>query len=178
MAGPNPVRLDAQAHVGREPEPLPGPGRIGYMPSVADELPLGGSTAVVECRLADELDLDVAVEALDGAYKLVLGVVVRGRPRVWRDLVLMLERTHRQGVANDHPPVRRLPGRLEHIRARHVGDCRWVVDPERSEAEEAGLAVEQAAEDAGRVEAGNGEPVDRSVRGHERAGVAVGEERV
>ena len=43
---------------------------------------------------------------------------------------------------------------------------------------EAALAVEQAAEDAGRVEAWNAEPVDRAVGRDERARVAVGQERV
>ena len=55
---------------------------------------------------------------------------------------------------------------------------RRVVDPERREPEEAGLAIEQAAEHARRVEARDAEPVDRAVRRDERARVAVGEERV
>ena len=53
-----------------------------------------------------------------------------------------------------------------------------MVDPERREAEEPGLAVEQAAEHARRVEAWNAEPVDRPVGRDERARVAVREERV
>ncbi len=59
-----------------------------------------------------------------------------------------------------------------------VGARGRVVDPERREAEEAGLAVEQAAEHARRVEARDAEPVDRPVGRDERARVAVGEERV
>ena len=51
-------------------------------------------------------------------------------------------------------------------------------DLERAEAEEAGLAVEEAAEDARRVEARNAEPVDRAVGSDERTRVAVGQERV
>ena len=43
---------------------------------------------------------------------------------------------------------------------------------------EPGLAVEQVAEDARRVEARNAEPVDRSVGRDQGAGVAVGEEGV
>ena len=42
----------------------------------------------------------------------------------------------------------------------------------------AGLAVEQAAEDARGVEARHAQPVDGPVRRHERARVAVGEEGV
>jgi hypothetical protein len=53
-----------------------------------------------------------------------------------------------------------------------------VVDPEGPEAKASGLPVEQAAEHARRVEAGHAEPVDRPIGGHERVGVAVGQERV
>src|SRR5206468_5883271 len=49
---------------------------------------------------------------------------------------------------------------------------------ERTEAEEAGLAVEQAAEDARRVEARHAQPVDRAVGRDERTGMAVGEKCV
>ena len=79
-----------------------------------------GVAAVVERRLADELDLDVALEALDRAHEHVLGVVVGRRPRVRRDLVLVVARAHRQRVADDDPAGRRLPGRHEHVRARLV----------------------------------------------------------
>ena len=53
-----------------------------------------------------------------------------------------------------------------------------MVDAERPELEEPGLAVEQAGEDAGRVEARHAEPVDRPVRSDQRTRVAVREERV
>ena len=76
--------------------------------------------AVVEHGLADELDLDVSVEALDGADEHVVGVVVGRRARVRRDLVLVVPRSHRQRSTNDDPPARRLPGRLEDIRPRLV----------------------------------------------------------
>ena len=59
-----------------------------------------------------------------------------------------------------------------------VGARRRDVDAERPEAERARLPVEQAAEHARRVEAGDAQPVDRAVRRHERAGVAVGQEGV
>ena len=49
-----------------------------------------GRAAVVEDRLADELDLDAPVEALDGAHEQVVGVVVGGRAGVRRDLVLVV----------------------------------------------------------------------------------------
>ena len=53
-----------------------------------------------------------------------------------------------------------------------------VVDPEGPEPEVARLAVEQGAEHAGRVEAGEAQPVDRPVGRDQGAGVAVGQERV
>ena len=67
----------------------------------------------------------------------VLGVVVRGRPRVRGDRVLVIGRPHRQGVADDYPPGRRLPRRHEHIRAGLVVPGRRMVDVVRREAERA-----------------------------------------
>ena len=134
--------------------------------------------AVVEDRLADELDLDPAVEALHGAHEHVVGVVVGGRARVRRDLVLVIVRAHRQRRADDDPAVRRLPRRLEDVRSRDVHTRRRVVDAERRQSERPGTTIEQAAEHARRVEPRHAEPVDRAVRGDERPGVAVREERV
>ena len=51
-------------------------------------------------------------------------------------------------------------------------------DAARRQLEVAGAAVEQRREGAGRVEAGQAEPLDRAVVGDEGAGVAVGEEAV
>ena len=59
-----------------------------------------------------------------------------------------------------------------------VGARRRHVDAVRREPEVAGAAVEQAAEDARAVERGHAQPVDRPVRRHQRAGVAVGQEGV
>src|SRR5262249_59558359 len=53
-----------------------------------------------------------------------------------------------------------------------------MVDPERSESEEPGLAVEEAAEDTRSIEARHTEPVDRAVGCDERSRVAVRKERV
>ena len=111
-------------------------------------------TAVVEGGLADELDLDSAVQALHRPHEHVVGVVVGRRPRVRRHRVLVIPGTERERVSDDGPARRRLPGRLEDVRPRQVGPCRRVGDPERAEAEEARFAVEEAAEDAGSVEGG------------------------
>ena len=108
----------------------------------------------------------------------MLGVIVRRRPRVRGDRVLVIGRPHRQGVADDHPAGRRLPRRHEDIRAGLVVPGGRMVDVVRREPERPRLAVEQAPEDARRVEAWNAEPVDRAVGRDERTRVAVGQERV
>ena len=50
--------------------------------------PLGRGAPVVEDRLADELHLDAALDALDRPHQQVVAVVVGGRARVRRDGVL------------------------------------------------------------------------------------------
>ena len=172
------VALDAERQVGLEPDRQPGATGVGCVAAAVHERPLRGSAAVVEDGLTDELDLDAALETFHRAHEDVLCVVVGRRPRVRRDRVLGLAGPHRQRLADDDPAVRRLPGRLEDVRARDIGACSRVVDPERSEAEETGLAVEQAPEHALRVEARHAQPVDRTVLSDERSGVAVREERV
>ncbi len=65
-----------------------GAGRVGLVPVAVRERPLRRRAAVVEDGLADELDLDRALDALDRAHEHVVAVVVGRRPRVRRDLVL------------------------------------------------------------------------------------------
>ena len=174
----DPVGLDSEREIGLETDRLPGTGRVGGLSAAVDRRPFGRRSAVVEGRLADELDLDAPLDALDRADEHVVGVVVRRRTGVGRDLVFVIPGAERQRLADDDPAVGRLPRRLEDVRPGDVGPCGRVVDPERREAEESGLAVEQAAEHARRVEAWDAEPVDRPVGRDERARVAVREERV
>ena len=178
-AVPDAVPLDPEREVGLEADRLPCPGRVRRVAAAVDERPLRRLPAVVEDGLADELDLDGAVEALDRPHEHVVGVVVGGRPRVRCDLVLVLVRAHRQRVADDDPAGRRLPRRHEDVRARARTHVRsgWLM-PNGAEPEVPGPAIEQAAEHARRVEARDAEPVDRAVGRDERARVAVGEERV
>jgi len=117
-------------------------------------------------------------EAEDRSHEQVVSVVVCRRSGVRCDLVLVISRADRQRVADENPAGRRLPGRGQDIRARLVDSHRGVVDPEGPEPRASGLPVEQAAEYARRVEAGHAEPVDRPIRGHERAGVAVRQEPI
>ena len=106
VAGPDAAALDAERHVGLQPDRLPGAGGVGGVAVVADERPLGRRAAVVEHRLADQLDLDLALDALDGAHQHVVGVVVGRRPGVRRDRVLAAARPHGQRVAHDDPAAR------------------------------------------------------------------------
>ena len=153
-------------------------GRVGSAVAAVDERPFGGRAAVVEGRLADQLDLDAPVDAFDGSDEHVFGVVVGRWPGVRCDQVVAVARSHRERVAHDDPAGGGLPRGDEHVGARLVGTCRGMADVERAEAEEPGFAVEEAAEDARGVEGGDAEPVDRAVGGDQGSGVAVGEERV
>ncbi len=99
---------------------LPREARVSGMATAFNEGPLRGHAAVVESRLADELDLDMTVEAFDGAHEHVIRVVVRRRSSMGRDRVLPLRRPHRERIANLDPSRRRLPGRHEDVGSRLV----------------------------------------------------------
>ena len=103
------VALDADRHVGSQPHRLARPGRVGRMAVATLHRPLGGRAPVVEGRLADQLDLHIALEAEDGAHQQVVGVVVGRGPRMWRDLVLAAARAHGQRVADQDPARGRVP---------------------------------------------------------------------
>ena len=178
VARPNAVALDPQREIRAQTDRLLRAIRVGCMAAAVDRGPFRRHAAVVEVRLADELDLDPAFEAEDRSHEQMVGVGVGGRPGVRCDLVLVIPGADRQRVADENPAGRRLPRRDQDVRARFVDPRRRVVDPEGPEPKASGLPVEQAAEHARRVEAGHAEPVDRPVGGHERAGVAVGQERV
>ena len=100
------VAFDAEGEVGLEANRLAGAGGVSRVAIVADELPLGGRPAVVERGLADELDLDPPVQAFHGADQHVVGVVVSRGPRVRRDVILGLSRSHGEGVPDDEPATR------------------------------------------------------------------------
>ena len=172
------VALDAHRHVGLQPDRHPGAGGVRGVAVRADQRPLGGLAPVVEDRLADQLDLDRVVDALDGAHQQVLGVVVGRRPRVRGDRVLGPPRADGERVADDDPAAGRAPGGDEHVRARVVAARHRVVDAERAEPERACPAVEQRPEHARGVELRDAQPVDRAVGRDQGAGVAVGQEPV
>ncbi len=175
---PHRVALDTQREVRLEADRLSGPGGVGGAASAVHERPGCRLAPVVEDRLADQLDLHSTLEALDGAYEHVAGVVVRRRSGVRRDPVLVIPGPDREGVAHEHPAGGGLPGRDEDVGPRFVGPRSGMARPERSKPEKARFAVEQAAEHARRVEARDAEPFDRPVRRQQRAGVTVGEKGV
>ena len=175
---PHAVALDAHREVGPRGRRQTCPGRVGSVAVASDQRPFGLGAAVVEDRLADQLDLDAAVEAFDGAYEHVVGVVVGRRPGMRRDLVLVGLRAHRQGGADSHPAVRRPPRRLEDVGTGLIHARCGVVDAEWPQPEGTRAAIQQAAEHTGRVEARNTEPVDRTVGCDQRARVAVREKPV
>ena len=178
VAGTRAVALDADRQVRLQADRRPGAGRVGDLAGAVDERPLGGGAAVVEHRLAHELELDAPLDALDRPHEEVLGVLVGRRPRVRRDRVLLVVRAHHEGVAHHEPAGRRVPGGRQDVRPRHVGARRRGVDAEGAEAERSRAAVQERAEHARGVEAGDAEPVDRAVRGDQGRRVAVRQERV
>ena len=93
MASAHAVSLDAEGKVGVEPDRDLCPRRVRRVPIAVPEAPLGRLAPVAEDRLAHELDLDRAVQALDCAHEQVLGVVVCRRSRVGGDLVLVVARS-------------------------------------------------------------------------------------
>jgi hypothetical protein len=179
VAGPYPIALDAERHVGPQPHGLVGAARVGRVAvAVVDQCPLGRRAAVVERGLADELDLNVPLEAEDRPDQHVIRVLIGRRPRMGGDPVVPLRRTHRQRITHDHPATRRVPGREQDVRPGLVDPRHRHVDPERPQPERARRAIQQRPEDAWRVKPRNAEPVDCPIGRHQRARVAVREERV
>ena len=174
--------LEAEAHVGGEPQlarrsrarwPRPRGSRRRRTPTRA------GTAAVVEHRLAVEVHLHLAVHAAHGAQQHVVGVVVgRRAPVRVRAVVLVVPRPDQQHVADDDPAAAGAPARLEHHRARQVAAVGGHLHVGRAEPEHAGVAVEDRAEHARRVEARQAQPLDVAARRDQRGGLAVGQEAV
>ena len=89
-----------------------------------------------------------------------------------------LRGAHGQRVADMTQPAGVFQVVASDVRPGLVDAGAGYVDPEGPEAKGPGLAVEQGAEHARRVEARHAEPIDRSIGRDKRARVAVGEERV
>ena len=177
VASPHPVALHPECHVGPKPDRLLLAAGVCDVP-VLGHRPAGRNPPVVEHGLAGQLHLDFALQAHRDADQHVIGVFVGRRTGVRRHEIDAPARPEDQRIPDDHPPRGGLPGRRQHVRAGLVDPGGWHVDAEWPEPERAGLAVEQAAEHAGCVEARHAQPVDRPVRCDQGAGVAVRQEGV
>src|SRR5262245_45440579 len=89
-----------------------------------------------------------------------------------------MPRADQQQVAHDDPAAARAPARLEDHRAGDVATRGRDLDAVRAEPERAAVAIEDRAEDARRVEAGEAQPLDGAARRDERARLAVRQECV
>ncbi len=147
--------------------------------AVAGVLPMAPQRAVLEDRLAVEVELHLAVHAPHEPHEDVLGVVVGRRAPVRRgSRLLAVPRPDEERIAHDHPAAPRPPARLEHHRAREVAAGGGHIEAVGRQAEQAGAAVEDGGEHARRVEVGEAHPLDVAVGRDERSGRAVGEEGV
>jgi hypothetical protein len=165
---------DRQLHVGAEAQlgPVGGAGARFAQLAAAPARSFG---AVGEARQALHFHLDLAVEAGHQPQQRVVGLVFGAGSPV---ATLRSPLADREQVVDDDPAGVGHPGRLDHQRARLVAAADRHDHSARGELEVAGAAVEQRREGAGRVEAGQAEPLDRAVVGDQGAGVAVGEEAV
>src|SRR5262245_37701715 len=89
-----------------------------------DSGPFRRRAAVVECWLANQLDLNAAFKAENGSHQQVVSVLVGRRPGMRSDPVLMIAGPDRQSIADDNPTGRRLPSRDQDVGT-------WLVDPLR-----------------------------------------------
>ena len=85
---------------------------------------------------------------------------------------------HHQRVADDEPPGRRLPRRLQHQGARQVAAGSGEADVVGAEPEAPRAAVEHRGEHAGGVGSRHAHPLHRTARGDEAGRLAVRQERV
>ena len=177
VPGPSVIGLDPEQHVGLQADRLTGSGRIGTV-TVFRQRPLPRCAAVIEPRLAHELDFDAALDAPDGPHEHVLGVLVGRRPGVRGDRILAAARTHHQRVANDRPPAWSLPRSYQRVGPWLIGPAAWNVDPERAEPERAGAPVKQRSEHARRVKPRHAQPIDRAIRCDQRSRMTVRHERI
>jgi hypothetical protein len=162
----------AQAHR------LPSSARVRGQALLVHERPARLLGRVVERGLADDLDLHLPVDALDGSDEHVVRVARPQRPPGDIRFVIAVRGREHEGVM-DHAPSRlRHPRRLEHVGSGDVTPRRRRPEPLRTHAVGARATVEERGEDRRRVEAGKAEPFDRPVGSHQGARMAIGEESV
>src|SRR4051812_15570917 len=93
---------------------------LGVRSVIAAAAPRQPRGSVVEGRLADHLDVDLALEALDLADQDVLGLVIRRRAPVRLEVVVLAPVPESEPVADDDPAGAGHPGGLEDVRPGDV----------------------------------------------------------
>jgi hypothetical protein len=116
--------------------------QFGVGSRVASPLPVGPGTAIVEDRLADHLDVDLALDALDHPQQDVLGLVVGRGTAVGLEVVLRPPVADREEVADHDPAGPRHPGGLEDVGARLVAAAHRGPEAWGADSPEAGAAVQ------------------------------------
>ena len=175
------VALDPHAHVAVQAKlrpPVAGVERVSTLGAGVHHAPLRRRRAVLEHRLADHLHLHLALDAFDHPHQQMVGVEVGRRARVAGALLVVVPLPDRQPVHHAQPSLRGHPGRLDQVRARDVAPAGGHIHVVGAHAPAPGAAIEHRGEHARRVEVGHAHPLDRPVRGDQRAGVAVRQEAV
>ena len=135
--------------------------------AVLGVVPGSGGAPVVEDGLALEAELHLPVHAADHAQQDVAGVVVGRRPALRLRALVARAATDRRGARRARSSSRSAcPSSSRGHGAGQVASRGRHRDVGRAEAESAGVAVEDRAEDARRVEARQAQPLDvaRSAR--------------
>ena len=140
--------------------------------------PLPGGGPVLEERHAVGDDLDLASDAGRRAHEGPGGRGVRRGPPIAGTPLVDLDGSDDEEVVDDEPSGGGVPRRFEHHGAGQVPALVWDEGAGRPESKLARRPVEQRPEDAGRVRPGKAEPLDRAVRRHQTAVLAVGQEAV
>ena len=175
------VALDPHAHVAEQAKlraPVAGVERVPALGAGVHHAPLRRRRAVLEHRLAHHLQLHLALDAFDHAHEQMVGVEVGWRPRMAGALLVVVPFPDRQPVHHAQPSLRGHPRRLDQVRPGDVAPARGHIHVVGTHAPAPGAAVEHRGEHARRVEVRHAHPVDRTVRGDQRAGVAVRQEAV
>ena len=145
-------------------------------------VPLVGPDAGLGPVLEDGHDvcyhLDVALDARRQPQEGARGGGVSRRPAVVGSSRSVRHRPHHEQVLHEQPAGGGVPGRLEHHGPGDVAPVVGYLGAGGPEAEIAGCPVEQGSEDAGGVRSGEAQPLDRAVRGHQAAVLAVRDEAV
>ncbi len=159
-------RVDGQGHRGRERHHVGAPERDH---STVDGIEQGMDQPVLRTRNVLHGQIDLAFDARGPAQQ-----------DVWRipaEIVPPVAVAHGQRVGDGDRTRRREEGGLQHHGAVQIapGHLSGPGGPDRPVA---GLVIEEATEDRWAVEAGEAQPVDRTVPAHQRSAVPIREERI